>query len=118
MHNCFVLRHKVEADHACSGEKCTYFQIGDVFVCEKTGQVHGREVVMDPANELWVCTISGHCFDGFLSPEEMESDAEQQQGTVTDEAEPFLGSGRFARAYMMGYNCVDEKELEDALRFV
>lgn len=29
-------------DHACSGEMCTYYQIGDVFVCEKTGQVHGR----------------------------------------------------------------------------
>ncbi|CAN6582382.1 unnamed protein product [Malus baccata var. baccata] len=33
-----------------------------------------REVVMDPANELWVCTISRHCFDRLLSPEEMESD--------------------------------------------
>ena len=30
---------------------------------------------MDPANELWVCTITGHCFDRLLSPEEMESDA-------------------------------------------
>ncbi|TQD86569.1 hypothetical protein C1H46_027901 [Malus baccata] len=117
------LTDKAEADHACSGEKCTYYQIGDVFVCENTGQVHVcddncREVVMDPTNELWVCTISGHCFDRLLSPEETESDAEQQQGAVTDEAEPFMGSGRFARAYMMGYNCVDEKELEDALRFV
>ncbi|KAB2634807.1 ABC transporter E family member 2 [Pyrus ussuriensis x Pyrus communis] len=115
------LTDKAEADHACSGEKCTYYQIGDVFVCENTGQVHVcddncREVVMDPTNELWVCTISGHCFDRLLSPEETESDAEQQQGAVTDEAEPFMGSGRFARAYMMGYNCVDEKELEDALR--
>lgn len=31
------------ADHACSGVTCTYYQIGDVFVCEKTGQVHGRK---------------------------------------------------------------------------
>lgn len=30
------------ADHACSGVTCTYYQIADVFVCEKTGQVHGR----------------------------------------------------------------------------
>lgn len=35
------LTDKVVADHACSGEICTYYQIGDVFVCEKTGQVHG-----------------------------------------------------------------------------
>uniref|UniRef100_A0A7N0VBX8 F-box domain-containing protein n=1 Tax=Kalanchoe fedtschenkoi TaxID=63787 RepID=A0A7N0VBX8_KALFE len=24
-------------DHACSGDTCTYFQIGDAFICEKTG---------------------------------------------------------------------------------
>ncbi|KAL2517316.1 F-box protein SKIP31 [Abeliophyllum distichum] len=112
----------VVADHACSGESCTYYQIGDVFVCEKTGHVHVcddscREVIMDPTNELLVCTISGRCFDRLLSPAEMESDAEQQQVGVTDEAEPFMGSGRFARAYLLGYNCDDEKELEACLRF-
>jgi len=42
---------------------------------------------------------------------------EQQQGGVADEPEPFMGSGRFARAIMLGYNCSDEKELEHALRF-
>ena len=77
---------------------------------------------------------------------------ELQQGGATDEAEPFMGSGRFgngltqfqvicsqilekplegthvkvlflynicmaARAYLLGYNCADEKELEAALRF-
>lgn len=71
---------------------------------------------------------------------------------MTDEAEPFMGSGRFgklislaffllvlfltlvrsvlehsshndvsliltARAYVLGYNCADEKELEATLRF-
>lgn len=36
------LTDNVVTDHACSGEKCTYYQVGDVFVCEKTGQVHGR----------------------------------------------------------------------------
>ncbi|KAL5539620.1 hypothetical protein UlMin_042306 [Ulmus minor] len=116
------LSDKVVTDHACSGETCSYYQIGDVFVCEKTGHVHVcddtcREAVMDPANELWVCTISGHCFDRLLSTAEMEPDAEQQQSGVTDEAEPFMGSGRFARAYLLGYNCADEKELEAALRF-
>ncbi|KAJ7943993.1 F-box protein SKIP31 [Quillaja saponaria] len=107
---------KVVTDHSCSGETCSYYRIGDVFVCEKTGHVHVcddtcREVIMDPTNELLVCTISGHCFDRLLSPDEMEPDIEQQQVGVTDEAE------RFARAYFLGYNCDDEKELEAALRF-
>ncbi|XP_055820888.1 F-box protein SKIP31 [Solanum dulcamara] len=116
------LGDKVVIDHVCSGETCTYYQIGDVYVCEKTGHVHVcddtcREVVPDPINGLLVCTISGHCFDRMLSPSEMELDGEQQQVGTTDEAEPFMGSGRFARAYLLGYNCDDEKELEDALRF-
>ncbi|KAK6129884.1 hypothetical protein DH2020_036355 [Rehmannia glutinosa] len=116
------LAETVVLNHACSGESCSYYQIGDVFVCEKTGNVHVcddtcKEVIMDPSNELLVCTISGRCFDRLLSPAEMEPDAEQQQGGATDEAEPFMGSGRFARAYLLGYNCEDEKELEAALRF-
>nr|XP_010918649.1 F-box protein SKIP31 isoform X3 [Elaeis guineensis] len=110
--------------HVCSGNTCSYSQIGDVFICEKTGRVHVcddtcREAVLDQSSGLLVCTISGHCFDRWLSPDEESdpSDIEQQQGGVTDEAEPFMGSGRFARAYLLGYNCADEKELEKALRF-
>ncbi|XP_072966307.1 F-box protein SKIP31 [Typha angustifolia] len=110
--------------HVCSGNSCSYCQIGDVFICEKTGRVHVcddtcREVILDQSSGLLVCTISGHCFDSWLSPEEESdnSDADQQQGGVTDEAEPFMGSGRFARAYLLGYNCADEKELKAALRF-
>ncbi|XP_051151634.1 F-box protein SKIP31 [Andrographis paniculata] len=115
------LPDNVIVNHACSGESCTYYRIGDVFVCEKTGNVHVcddtcKEIIMDPTNELLVCTISGRCFDRLLSPAE-EVDTEQQQGGVGDEAEPFMGSGRFARAYLLGYNCEDEKELEAALRF-
>ncbi|KAH6790985.1 hypothetical protein C2S51_005991 [Perilla frutescens var. frutescens] len=116
------LTETVVQNHACSGESCTYYHIGDVFVCEKTGNVHVcddtcKDVIMDPTNELLVCTISGRCFDRLLSPDEMEPDAEQLQAGATDEAEPFMGSGRFARAYLLGYNCEDEKELEAALRF-
>lgn len=118
------LSDKVVTDHSCSGEVCSYFQIGNVFICEKTGNVHVcddtcKEAIADPANELLVCTISGRCFDRLLSPSEMEGDADQelQQGVVSDEAEPFMGAGRFARAYLLGYNCDDEKELEAALRF-
>lgn len=116
------LSDTVVTDHACSGKTCSYYQIGDVFICEKTGQVHVcdetcKEVVLDPADELLVCTISGHCFDRLLSPSEMEPDFEQQQGVAADEEEPFMGSGRFARAYLLGYNCADEKELEATLRY-
>ncbi|XP_071705474.1 F-box protein SKIP31-like [Rutidosis leptorrhynchoides] len=117
------LTDTVFSDHDCSGEKCSYYQIGDVFVCENTGYVHVcddtcKEVVLDPDNELLVCTISGHCFDRLLSPSETGGDMEeQQQGGATDEPEPFMGSGRFARAYQLGYNCEDEKELEACLRF-
>ncbi|XP_038896910.1 F-box protein SKIP31 isoform X1 [Benincasa hispida] len=116
------LTDKIVIDHTCSGETCTYYQIGDAFVCEKTGLVHVcddtcREVIMDPNDEQLVCRISGHCFDTLLLPDSMEPDTEQQQGGVTDEAEPFMGSGRFARAYLLGYNCVDEAELEATLRF-
>ncbi|XP_078434008.1 F-box family protein [Wolffia australiana] len=106
-------------DHSCSGDTCTYTQIGDVFVCERTGRVHVcddtcREIVLDQLNGHFVCTISGHVFDSWLS-----SDNEQnaEQGEAADEAEPFMGSGRFARAYFLGYNCEDETELEAALRF-
>ncbi|XP_047337849.1 F-box protein SKIP31 [Impatiens glandulifera] len=115
------LSDKVITDHACSGETCTYYIIENAFVCEKTGNVHVcddncRETILDPSNELFVCTISGYCSDRLLSPAEMEPDTEMQQSGA-DEAEPFMGSGRFARAYLLGYNCADEKELEQCLRF-
>ena len=35
------LTQEVVMGHACSGVTCSYNQIGDVFVCEKTGHVHG-----------------------------------------------------------------------------
>lgn len=116
------LTDAVFADHVCSGKTCSYSQIGDVFLCEKTGRVHVcddscRESVFDPSDGVMVCTISGHCYDRMLLPSEEETDAEQQEAGVTDDAEPFMGSGRFARAYLLGYNCEDEKELKAALRF-
>lgn len=116
------LTDEVVTNHTCSGETCSFYRIGDVFVCEKTGNVHVcddtcREVVTDPSNELLVCTISGHCFDMLLPQSEIDPEFDQQQGGATDEPEPFMGSGRFARAYLLGYNCEDEKELEATLRF-
>jgi hypothetical protein len=110
--------------HSCSGNTCSYTQIGDAYICEKTGRVHVcddacREFVLDQSSGLLLCTISGHCFERWLCADDEwdTDDADQQQAAVADEAEPFMGSGRFARAYMLGYNCTDEKELEHALRF-
>ncbi|KAK8456178.1 hypothetical protein SEVIR_4G287100v4 [Setaria viridis] len=110
--------------HSCSGNTCSYTQIGDAYICEKTGRVHVcddacREFVLDQSSGLLLCTISGHCFERWLCPDDEwdTDDTDQQQGGVADEPEPFMGSGRFARAIMLGYNCSDEKELEHALRF-
>lgn len=36
------LTDEVVTGHVCSGNTCSYSQIGDVFICEKTGRVHGR----------------------------------------------------------------------------
>jgi len=111
------------AEHVCSGRTCTYSQVGDAFLCEKTGRVHVcddtcREIVLDTSSGLLVCTVSGRCFDRWLSPSEEElylGDQQSDANNPADEAEPFMGSGRFARAYLLGYNCDDEKELEAAL---
>jgi len=112
-------------DHVCSGSTCTYFQVGDIFLCEKTGFVHVcddtcRETVVDGANQLLVCLISGRCSDQWISTAEEEVDPGHEQGdyAAVDEAEPLTGDGQLARAYLLGYNCNDEKELEDALREV
>ncbi|CAK9204284.1 unnamed protein product [Sphagnum troendelagicum] len=112
-------------DHWCSGKTCSYYQIDDVFLCEKTGRAHicddsCREIVLDPSNELLVCTVSGRCFDRWLTPAE-EDDAEPQQAdanAAAEEGEPFLGSGRLGRAYLLGYNCADEQELDEVVREV
>lgn len=35
------LSDKAVAGHVCTGTKCSYHQIDDVFICEETGNVHG-----------------------------------------------------------------------------
>ncbi|KAL0447647.1 UNVERIFIED_CONTAM: F-box protein SKIP31 [Sesamum latifolium] len=96
------LADTVVLNHACSGESCTYYQIGDVLFVRRLETF--MEVVMDPTNELSVCTISGRCSDMLLSPAEMEHDADQHQGGGTDEAEPFMGCGRFGMNYLSSHN--------------
>jgi hypothetical protein len=34
------------AHHVCSGQRCSYHRIGDVFLCERTGNIHGELVLM------------------------------------------------------------------------
>ncbi|XP_022756458.1 F-box protein SKIP31-like isoform X2 [Durio zibethinus] len=48
------LTDKVVVDHVCSGETCSYYQIGDVFVCEKTGQY----VMILVVKLFWTQTMS------------------------------------------------------------
>lgn len=48
------LTDAVVADHACSGKTCSYSQIGDVFLCEKTGRVHG-----------WNQSLPQNCLSNF-----------------------------------------------------
>lgn len=34
-------------DHWCSGKTCSYYQIDDVFLCEKTGRAHSKFLLSD-----------------------------------------------------------------------
>ncbi|KAF6158854.1 hypothetical protein GIB67_012497 [Kingdonia uniflora] len=112
-------------NHVCCGYTCSYRPFGNLFVCEKTGLVHVcgdtcKEVDLDMDSGLFVCRFSGQCFDTFLSAEEIDPELSgvgvQEVGLVMDDGEPDLGFGRFARAYQLGYDCDDEKELEDVMR--
>ncbi|KAL3693366.1 hypothetical protein R1sor_007017 [Riccia sorocarpa] len=114
-------------DHSCSGRTCSYYQIGDIFLCEKTGRAHVcddtcRETVLDPSNDLLVCTVSGRCFDRWLDgDDDEESQPALKQAEINqaaEEGEPFMNAGRLGRAYLLGYSCLDERELADALRQV
>lgn len=55
-----------------ANDNCTLLIFLSLYaVCDDTC----KEVIMDPTNELLVCTISGRCFDRILLPAEMEPDA-------------------------------------------
>ncbi|KAL3140263.1 hypothetical protein ABBQ38_004533 [Trebouxia sp. C0009 RCD-2024] len=57
-----------DADHACAG-RCSFINIIDnVYICEQCGREHVcdescKERVLDTANGMPVCPISGMCFD-------------------------------------------------------
>ncbi|GAQ85376.1 hypothetical protein KFL_002320100 [Klebsormidium nitens] len=106
------------AGHVCSGQRCSYHRIGDVFICERTGNIHVcdetcREMVSDPASDLLVCGISGRCFDRWVTPAEEEEAGAQAR--AVEEQDTYAMGGRLAQAYYLGYNCSDEEELDAAL---
>ncbi|CAN8267437.1 unnamed protein product [Cochlearia groenlandica] len=115
------LTDKVVIGHACSGTKCSYHQIDDVFICRETGNIHVcddncKEVIYCPESGVMVCTISGLCSDTLLLHADPDADAVSEEA-YEPEAEIFTGRGRLARAFELGYNCEDERELERTLRF-
>eukprot|EP00803_Ostreobium_quekettii_P002741 evm.model.scf_733EXC.1 EVM.evm.TU.scf_733EXC.1 scf_733EXC:26485-27807(-) len=88
-----------------------YVQIGDAFICQKSGFVHicgehCRECVLDPATNALVCPISGRSADRKMTEWEEFS----MTGNVPEaDIEDF--SGRVGRTYTSGYKCSNESEL-------
>ncbi|KFK31571.1 hypothetical protein AALP_AA6G129400 [Arabis alpina] len=115
------LADKAVTGHVCSGTKCSYHQIDDVFICQETGNVHVcddncKEVIFCPDSGVLVCTISGLCSENLLMQTDPEADMVNEE-EAEPEAEIFSERGRLARAFELGYNCEDEQELERTLRF-
>eukprot|EP00803_Ostreobium_quekettii_P011216 evm.model.scf_1791.1 EVM.evm.TU.scf_1791.1 scf_1791:4917-11254(-) len=88
-----------------------YVQIGDAFICEKSGYVHicgesCRECVVDPTTDSLVCPISGRSVERMIT----EWEENQMMGDKAEDGfEEF--NGRLGRAYAAGYNCSNEYEL-------
>lgn len=105
--------------HVCSGNTCTFHKVGDAFVCEQTGRVHVcdetcRERIVDPTSELLVCSVSGRCFDRWVSQEEeerMNHDRAFRYAEAEHGDEAGAITGRLGRAYQDGYGCDTEQEL-------
>eukprot|EP00271_Cylindrocystis_brebissonii_P013054 TRINITY_DN32605_c0_g1_i1.p1 TRINITY_DN32605_c0_g1~~TRINITY_DN32605_c0_g1_i1.p1 ORF type:complete len:415 (-),score=61.58 TRINITY_DN32605_c0_g1_i1:465-1709(-) len=110
--------------HTCNGRVCSFHQIGAVYLCESTGRAHVCDenctaTVLDPDNELYVCAITGRCFDRLISAEEeaaIPTLLEEASAAFAEEGEAVFASGRLGRAYFLGYNCDDERELREAQR--
>jgi hypothetical protein len=44
-------------DHWCSGKTCSYYQIDDVFLCEKTGRVHSESSTFLSSPQIYAHTV-------------------------------------------------------------
>jgi hypothetical protein len=73
--SCFLLQVK------CKVESLNINQLPSVWVMGAVCDDSCREIVLDPSNELLVCTISGRCFDRWITPAE-EDDAEPVSNNV------------------------------------
>ncbi|CAI5971441.1 unnamed protein product [Closterium sp. NIES-64] len=117
------LPERVEEAHRCSGGNCTFHRIENVFLCEKTGRAHVcddncAELLEDAESQMLVCAISGRCVDRMLSPQEEfdhQRAAEEAASTCQPEElqEPFMGAGRFGRAFVAGYYSSSERDLHE-----
>jgi hypothetical protein len=65
----------------CKVESLNINQLPFVWVMGAVCDDSCREIVLDPSNELLVCTISGRCFDRWITPAE-EDDAEPVSNNV------------------------------------
>eukprot|EP00741_Cyanophora_paradoxa_P008017 tig00001239_g7756.t1 len=119
---------RVAAGHACSGAKCRVRCLAPppalvpLYVCEGTGRVHrcGRlcdsKTVSEDASSF-VCTISGSLLDDYYSDGEDFGGPEVEGGreATADEAANDW-SGFLRKAYIFGYGCDTEKELDTGRR--
>mmetsp|Transcript_25715 Transcript_25715/g.48785 ORF Transcript_25715/g.48785 Transcript_25715/m.48785 type:complete len:354 (-) Transcript_25715:399-1460(-) len=95
--------------HNCSYKTCTYHQIGNVYVCEGTGRAHEcgdlcPEKVVDSSG-MMVCVVSGRCYENWLHDNEACSDDDHGEGPT----------GSLGIAFLNGYDCTNEDELDVAL---
>lgn len=105
-----------DKDHVCDSRFCRFHRIGETLLCERTGKAHVcgehcKERIFDRSQGDLVCRITGKCFQCL--------DSELREGF--DEEEPheeadFGERGRLGRAYLGGYLCHSEKELQAFLR--
>ncbi|KAK9803959.1 hypothetical protein WJX72_008184 [[Myrmecia] bisecta] len=109
---------KAPAAHGCPG-RCSFRQLGpSAFVCERTGWAHVcddacRERIVDEATDMLVCPISGRCFERMMTEWEEEAHTRTKGEDRADEgAEDCSMSGRLGEAYVAGYNCTNEAELQ------
>jgi len=72
-------------------------KIGFVHVCDHTCQ----ETVVDAANQLLICLISGRCSDKWISTTEEEVNPGYQQAdyVAADEAVPLTGDGQLGALF-------------------
>lgn len=105
-----------DPDHTCQ-ERCAFVNVVDnIYLCENCGQEHDcdencKERVLDTANGMPVCPISGMCFDQLDAGWEEDSEGKADDTLEWGDEGTSL-AGRLGQAYTAGYNCNTEEELQ------